>query len=177
LYLADSSGLYDIFTAKYNSAGELLWVRGAGGAADDHGGGLDVDYLGDVYVTGSFASIDAVFGNVATLVTTGGVEGIYDSFLATVESTALEKIDFLINEVRLLEASGAINSGQANWLVRTLGWSRGALERGWDIVSIIFLRIFAAQVTNYVGTGVLLPAEAQPLLNAVDIIVEQINRT
>jgi hypothetical protein len=181
LSLVSSAAIYDIFIAKYDSAGNLQWVRQAGGTADDHGAGIDVDYLGDVYVAGNFASVDAVFGlgevNETALATAGNIAGIYDGFIATFESTALEKIDFLTNEVRLLEASGAISGGQANWLVRTLGWSRGTLERGWDVVAIVFLRIFAAQVTNFVGRGVLLPVEAQPLLDAVDIIVDQINRT
>lgn len=47
-------GARDIFVAKYNSAGTLLWVSALGGASGDEGKGVGVDTNGNVYVTGSF---------------------------------------------------------------------------------------------------------------------------
>ncbi len=44
----------DIFAAKYNRAGTLLWVRTIGGTGGDEGKGVGVDTNGNVYVTGSF---------------------------------------------------------------------------------------------------------------------------
>lgn len=47
-------GSRDIFVAKYNNAGTLLWVATMGGAGGDEGKGVGVDTNGNVYVTGSF---------------------------------------------------------------------------------------------------------------------------
>lgn len=44
----------EIFVARYNSNGALIWVRSAGGSSHDTGYGIDVAG-GYVYVTGSFA--------------------------------------------------------------------------------------------------------------------------
>jgi Beta-propeller repeat len=47
-----SAGGTDVFVAKYDSTGKLVWAKRAGGAGDDHGGGIAVDGLGNSYVTG-----------------------------------------------------------------------------------------------------------------------------
>lgn len=47
--------IYDIFIAKYNPTGDLLWVITAGDNSDDNTAkSLDVDLAGNVYVTGKF---------------------------------------------------------------------------------------------------------------------------
>lgn len=45
-------GQYDIFVAKYDPSGKLLWLRSAGGAGYDYGHGIGVDGRGNCYVTG-----------------------------------------------------------------------------------------------------------------------------
>jgi hypothetical protein len=57
-----SRGYEDIFIAKYDSAGNALWARGAGGSYYDHGYGITADRLGQVYVTGHYQH-NANFGN------------------------------------------------------------------------------------------------------------------
>ncbi len=52
---------WDIFVAKYDSAGGLLWVRQAGGTMSDCGKSIAVDQEGNVYVSGFF-SRSATFG-------------------------------------------------------------------------------------------------------------------
>ena len=49
-----SAGLHDIFVAKYNSAGNLLWVKRAGGPGGDVGYGISLDGAGNLYLTGEF---------------------------------------------------------------------------------------------------------------------------
>jgi Beta-propeller repeat len=56
-----SSGSMDIFLAKYDPSGNLLWIRQGGGAGDDEGYGLTVDPDGNVVVTGWFTGA-ATFG-------------------------------------------------------------------------------------------------------------------
>ena len=62
-FILPNRGDYDIFTAKYDRLGKLLWVRGAGGKGYDYGHGIAVDAAGDVIVTGAVVG-DALFGDV-----------------------------------------------------------------------------------------------------------------
>jgi len=67
----------DLFLAKYDPAGELLWVTHAGGNNSifgDAGQGVALDAAGDVYVAG-FISGTANFG--ATNVTTSGLDDLF----------------------------------------------------------------------------------------------------
>ncbi len=58
-----NAGDYDIFVAKYDPAGTLLWLRTAGGKGYDYGHGIVVDSKGDIVVTGAVAG-EAKFGDV-----------------------------------------------------------------------------------------------------------------
>ena len=60
----------DLFIAKYDNAGNLLWVTKAGGASSDQGSGLALDAAGNVFLTGRFNST-ASFGT-NTVVSAGG---------------------------------------------------------------------------------------------------------
>jgi len=53
----------DIFLAKYNSDGKLLWVRQAGGALMDQPYGIATDKKGNAYITGYFQG-QATFGDL-----------------------------------------------------------------------------------------------------------------
>ncbi len=57
-----SSGIQDIFIAKYNTFGTCLWAKKAGGAGSDIGNGITVDAAGNVVVTGEFIGA-ATFGS------------------------------------------------------------------------------------------------------------------
>jgi hypothetical protein len=70
----NSAGLHDIFVAKLNTDGMLLWAVSAGGPADDYGFGIDLDNDGTIYTTGYFAST-AQFGNYS--VTSNGADDIF----------------------------------------------------------------------------------------------------
>lgn len=49
-----SVGNYDIFVAKYNRQGDLLWLQQAGGQDFDMANVIKTDTVGNVYVTGYF---------------------------------------------------------------------------------------------------------------------------
>ncbi len=55
-------GDYDIFLAKYSSAGGLLWAKKAGGTGSDELGGMVADGAGNVYISGDYG-FDGVFGS------------------------------------------------------------------------------------------------------------------
>jgi len=56
-------GSKDIFIAKYNSAGSLVWVKKAGGTAADYGHGIKVDNNYNVFLTGGFR-VKSTFGSI-----------------------------------------------------------------------------------------------------------------
>jgi hypothetical protein len=62
----------DVFVAKYDADGNLLWVKQAGGSGGDNGIGVAADGCGNTYVAGTFSS-SAVFGNI-NLTTSGGTD-------------------------------------------------------------------------------------------------------
>ena len=49
-----SAGLSDIFIAKYDPDGNLIWARRAGGTSYDEARGIVVDGAGNAYITGFF---------------------------------------------------------------------------------------------------------------------------
>lgn len=53
---------YDVFVAKYNASGNLLWAMSLGSGEDDKAWGVASDAAGNCYVTGSFASDTITFG-------------------------------------------------------------------------------------------------------------------
>ncbi|HOC57030.1 MAG TPA: immunoglobulin domain-containing protein [Verrucomicrobiota bacterium] len=71
-----SSGGLDIFLAKFNAAGSLLWAVKAGGTGPDTAPGLAVDAAGNIFLTGTFSGA-ASFGT-SNLVSSG----VLDCFVA-----------------------------------------------------------------------------------------------
>lgn len=67
-------GIDDIFFAKYNQAGTLLWVKTAGGPNNDAAYGIGTDSEGNIFISGYFDSI-AYFDNL--LITGNGSSDIF----------------------------------------------------------------------------------------------------
>ncbi|WP_395737377.1 SBBP repeat-containing protein [Prosthecobacter sp.] len=61
--LLPNAGDYDVFIAKYDTQGALLWIKTAGGKGYDYGHGIAVDSKGDIVVTGAVAG-EAKFGDI-----------------------------------------------------------------------------------------------------------------
>ncbi|MBU0529355.1 SBBP repeat-containing protein [bacterium] len=64
-----SSGGTDIFIAKYDPNGALMWARKAGGPSDDNGNGIAMDGSGNSFVTGYFQQTATFDGT--TMVSSG----------------------------------------------------------------------------------------------------------
>ncbi len=58
-----NAGDYDVFIAKYDTLGALIWIKTAGGKGYDYGHGIVVDSKGDIIITGAVAG-EAKFGDV-----------------------------------------------------------------------------------------------------------------
>ncbi len=72
-----SAGSTDIFVAKYDADGLLLWVKSAGGSALDVGSGIVVNASGTSYVAGNFQG-SATFGTgSANTLTTERIRGLF----------------------------------------------------------------------------------------------------
>ncbi len=69
--LTNTTGSGDIFIAKYDTAGNVLWVKSVTGAFDDYGSSVGVDAAGNSYLAGYFDSYTLSFGSI-TLTKTGG---------------------------------------------------------------------------------------------------------
>ncbi len=70
-----NAGEYDIFLAKYNTNGNVLWASSAGGTGEDMAYSLATDTLGNVYVTGYFDSPSIIFGS--TTLTNSAIWNIF----------------------------------------------------------------------------------------------------
>ncbi|MES2284137.1 MAG: SBBP repeat-containing protein [Bacteroidota bacterium] len=77
-----SYGANDIFIAKYNPAGGLLWVKKAGGTGSDYGMGIKVDNSNNVFLTGGFR-LTSTFGSLSIK----GLNGDSDVFIARYTSS------------------------------------------------------------------------------------------
>ena len=78
----------DIFIAKYNAIGNLLWAKGAGGAYSDRGQKVAIDPSGKIYITGLSRSPSITFG-ATTLINSGG----YDIYIAKLDSAMTTGIE------------------------------------------------------------------------------------
>src|SRR6185503_11425500 len=63
IHLVSYSGTNDVFIAKYNAAGDVLWAIRAGGNNVDGADGISIDKEGSIYITGFFRSPTIVFGS------------------------------------------------------------------------------------------------------------------
>jgi hypothetical protein len=81
-------GSQDIFVAKYASNGLLLWAKQASGPKQEAGRGIDVDSLGNSYVTGVFGDVTGTAGN-PTSVTFGAGE-LNQTILTTAAGSGTE---------------------------------------------------------------------------------------
>jgi hypothetical protein len=59
-----SAGQADMFIAKYDQSGNVLWAKRAGGKGDDRATGLQTDATGNSYITGFFTNDSISFGQI-----------------------------------------------------------------------------------------------------------------
>lgn len=62
-YTISHYGGEDIFLAKYDSSGNVLWAKSVGGTDDEYAYSVCTDASGDVYIAGTFASLSLPFGS------------------------------------------------------------------------------------------------------------------
>ena len=73
---AATNNTADLFLVKLNSNGDVLWAKSAGGNARDVIIGMEVDSVGNSYITGSYISSSITFGST-TLTNSNGNEEVF----------------------------------------------------------------------------------------------------
>jgi hypothetical protein len=92
------------------------------------------------------------------------------AFEATVR-TPHQATEDLIDQVGELVGEGALNQGQGNALIAKLHAAIQQLDRGNEHVAINQIQAFIQQVQAMIRSGVLLPEEGQPLIEAANGII------
>ena len=59
---SNTGNIADIFFAKYDNSGNVIWAKTVGGTADDYSFSTALDLNENVFITGSFSSTSLVFG-------------------------------------------------------------------------------------------------------------------
>lgn len=73
-----SSGEADIFIAKLDPTGNLIWAKKAGGSSNDEGSGIAIDISGNIYVTGILiGSTNPTFGSLSLSLPNAGYFEIF----------------------------------------------------------------------------------------------------
>jgi len=75
---------WDVFLAKFNTSGTLLWGTYYGGDSIDEGGGMAIDKSGNIIISGTTNSINGIATSGAYQTYFGGIE---DAFLAKFTSS------------------------------------------------------------------------------------------
>ncbi|MCI4669841.1 MAG: SBBP repeat-containing protein [Bacteroidia bacterium] len=104
-----SSGSQDIFLAKINPQGRVLWAVKAGGIGLEISNDLTVDGQGNVYITGFLSGGSASFGDT-TLVVTGSTDG----FLAKIDPSGKFVWALLIDGSISASCSGVASDAAGN---------------------------------------------------------------
>lgn len=90
--ITSNSTSQDVFVAKYDSNGQIIWVKSGGGSSGDQGNGITVDDNGNVIVTGQFSGV-ANFGALSITSQNNPTTGIpsNDIFIIKYNSTGVEQ--------------------------------------------------------------------------------------
>ncbi len=74
----NSAGSRDLFVAKYDANGNILWAKRAGGTADDRGSGIAMDNAGNNIITGWFSG--SITSGSTTLTSLGGTDILISAY-------------------------------------------------------------------------------------------------
>jgi len=81
----------DIFIVKYDSSGNVIWAKGAGGDSTDLSESIITDISGNIYITGKYNSDSITFGNTTIVNSPAGTGSfLWNIFIAKLSSTATE---------------------------------------------------------------------------------------
>jgi len=131
-----NSGLSDIFIAKYDSTGQLLWCKSIGGDRDDEPTSMAADLAGNLYVTGYSSGDTLNFGS--QLLYPGSDTSIQfkDFFLARYSSTG-NLIWVKGGQGNSFQNNYAVATDQDTHVYLTGGFVSGSPEFFFDSISLL----------------------------------------
>jgi hypothetical protein len=96
-----SSGNNDIFIAKYDDTGNVLWATKAGGTKVDVSNSICLDKYGNTYITGWFFSPFLYCSNI-TLINSDTINDPAEIFVAKLNNaTGIDEENFIENEINI----------------------------------------------------------------------------
>lgn len=140
-----TAGSSDIFVAKYDSAGNVLWATRAGSSGWDGASSIAVTAAGDIYIGGNYTSSSITFG-----LNTLPNFGYNDAFVAkyNTSGTALwgkhigEYLDELVSSLAVDAAGNVLVAGYYNSIDVLIG-STVIITNAQDAVDDIYLAKFS----------------------------------
>ncbi len=117
-----SSGGYDTFFGKYDTNGNLIWIKKIGGAGADIGapGGIAIDYLNNIYIAGN-AGTNCDYDPNAGVVT-HTMNGTTDWFVAKYDNNGNHLLSFTVGGAGQDQAHRLTIDNQQN--IYVTGWFR-----------------------------------------------------
>jgi hypothetical protein len=79
-----NTGLSNVFIAKYNSSGNIIYAQSAIGSMDNRASSICNDSIGNVYLTGGFSGAFMIFGN--DTIHNNGTGTSTDIFIAKIDT-------------------------------------------------------------------------------------------
>ncbi len=150
LTTASALGSGDIFIVKYDTSGNVLWAKSAGGGTSDQGYSVSTDASGNVFITGSFWSPTISFGTI-TLTNAGSCDIFIVKYDANGNVLWAKSVGGVSND------EGLSVSTDANGNVFIAGSSRSpTISFGTTtltIASAIYVDIFIAKLDTVLVTG------------------------
>lgn len=176
------------FDVAIQADGKIVVVGGSGGdfalARYNTNGSLDTTFDGDGKVTTDFGFGEAAYGLaiqadgkiVAAGLTYQEATG-YDFALARYlgVTSPQTQIEHLISDVHALVAAGVLNNGQGSALLVKLEHAIQRLDTDNVTAAVNSLQAFINQVNDFIGSGILTAAQGQPLIDAAQAVIDQLN--
>jgi hypothetical protein len=133
-----SSGMRDIFVAKFSATGAFVWAKKFGSTGDDVGYGLTVDSAGDVVISGKIQN-SVSFGGTA--LTSAGGDDIFLAKLSGANGSHVWSKSFG-NTSGDVSLSVAVDAGRNVYMT---GYFTGSVNLGGALLSGSGLDVFVAK--------------------------------
>lgn len=154
------AGLGDLFVVKYDSLGNVIWAKSAGGTSTDTGLGISTDSNFNVYVSGWFNSPTITFGS-----TTLSNSGSQDFFVAKLCQITIPTITPSGSTTFCQGDSVTLSSSIEN----TYLWSTGATTQN---ITITTSGNYSVTVTNVNGCSSISAVESVIVNPSTPIITQ-----
>jgi hypothetical protein len=117
-----SSGSFDTFFGKYDTDGNLIWIKKIGGPAADIGapGGITIDNLNNIYIAGN-AGVNCDYDPNAGVIT-HTMNGANDWFVAKYDNNGNHLLSFTVGGTGQDQAHRLTTDNQQN--IYVTGWFR-----------------------------------------------------